>query len=183
MLPQHWKYVDFLKVPVLHAICLSTCFSLFNQSNMKPGDLIPRRCASSEGFWEVYRLSSAPFENWSFLEPPVFFLFRAFLWLSDMKNKPRPGSASSIILNLSVVDTCGWRTSVNPSILVSAVSFPSSRQLTFPVLAPLSLVQAIPAGEISSRSNPLIRVSRWDYHRGQPQWLPSTRAGIYSASD
>lgn len=40
-----------------------------------------------------------------------------------------------------------------------------------------ALLWSIPAFEISFRNNPLIRESRWDYHRGQPQLLPSTTTG------
>lgn len=52
---------NFLKVLVFHAtICLSTGFSLFNQSNMKPGDLVPPEIYILRGFWEVsVRLSRA----------------------------------------------------------------------------------------------------------------------------
>lgn len=45
---------NFMKALVFHAtICPSTGFSLFNQSNMKPGDLIPLEIYILRGFWEV----------------------------------------------------------------------------------------------------------------------------------
>lgn len=57
------------------------------------------------------------------------------------------------------------------AVFQSGPSFQPSKPL--PLLSRLlALVWAIPAFEISCSSNPLIRVSRWDYHRGQPQSLP-----------
>lgn len=54
--------MEFFKVLVFHAtICLSTGFSLFNQSNTKPGELIPLEIYILWGFWEVtVWLSRAP---------------------------------------------------------------------------------------------------------------------------
>lgn len=42
------------EVLLFHAtICLSAGFSLFNQSNMTPGELIPLEMYIHRGFWEV----------------------------------------------------------------------------------------------------------------------------------
>lgn len=61
-----------LKSPTFHdAICLFAGFSLFNQSNKKPGDLIPLEMNILRGSWEVTaRLSGAT------LKTGAVFFFR-----------------------------------------------------------------------------------------------------------
>lgn len=69
--------MEFLKVLVFHAtICLSAGFSLFNQSNMKPGDLVPLEIYILWGFWEVTaRLSRAPLKT-----KAVWGSLKGFFW-------------------------------------------------------------------------------------------------------
>lgn len=66
-----------------------------------------------------------------------------------------------------------WRLAPSSPILALA-AFLSLQPLTgfLSPFAPLAVAWTVPAFEISRSGNPLIRASRWDYHRGQLWLLP-----------
>ncbi len=150
--------------------------SLFNQSNMKPGDLVSLEMFILRGFWEVtVRLSRAslqtealsasfsPLRGFSVTEEDVVLV-------KDAKPKKCRKQCES---GLCLFSTCfDW---IHSQLVL--VVFPSQSSINF-LSCVASELWAFPAFEISCSSNPLIRVSRWDYHRGQPQFLPRTITGI-----
>ena len=66
------------------AICLSAGFSLFNQSNMKPGDLIPLEMYILRGFWEVTAFLSRAALKIEAVLSASSLLKGGFLWLWGM---------------------------------------------------------------------------------------------------
>lgn len=174
---QNKKYrFCFCGVPVFpSAICLSAGFSLFNQSNMKqeiwslPRDVHPSEAAgkTTAQLSRAPRLSeagatSAPLVEWR----GILGLWGIFI--SKIIN--RDGDETQVTVARVIMRVMCLP---NKSVLLFVfcrLSEPLS--LLFSASCLLALDWAIPAIEISCSSNPLIRVSHWDYHPGQPRRLP-----------